>query len=199
MHYTESDYGRPPHRAFPEVHGIRPANLSVGHPPIQVTVSGANFKKSCEGLVNGKARVTVFGSPKTIGVDLTAKDLAEIRTLEIRVRNPDGVVSRSSVALRVLLERGTFPEVDPAGLAPANVPAGSGAQQVKVAGNYFQDLCTGLVNDQDRVTHWVSANSINVTLTAADVAAPANLEIRVRNPDGVTSLSSAILAVTPGP
>jgi len=158
-------------------------------------VSGANFKKGCKGLVDGQPRETVFGSPKTIRVELKKKDLAEVRTLKIRVINPDGAVSRSSVALQVSPDVETFPEVDPHGLVPASVPVGLGAPIIKVSGANFQDGCKGLVNDGDRRTEFLSANSINFWLTGVDVAAPANLEIRVRNPDGAVSASSAILPV----
>ena len=92
MHYTKSDYGRLACDTFPEVYGIRPASLLVRSRPIRVTVSGANFKKGCKGLVDGQPRETVFGSPKTIRVELKKKDLAEVRTLKIRVINPDGEV-----------------------------------------------------------------------------------------------------------
>src|SRR5713101_8437273 len=68
------------------------------------------------------------------------------------------------------------------GIAPAVLAVGSGDTLVTVSGTGFGRSATGLVNGQPATyTQFVSNTSLRITVTAADLATPGQLQIAVVN------------------
>ena len=78
-----------------------------------------------------------------------------------------------------------IPILDPpyvTGIAPAMLTVGSPDTVIAVSGSGFGSLATGLVNGQPaRYTQFVSNTSLRITVTAADLANPGQLQIAVIN------------------
>ncbi|HEU4452392.1 MAG TPA: IPT/TIG domain-containing protein, partial [Longimicrobium sp.] len=78
-----------------------------------------------------------------------------------------------------------------ASLTPGFVPTGSAGATVTVAGRGFLPQSQVLTGAAPRQTAYVSATELQVTLTAAEVAAAGTLELRVQNPAPGGGLSNA--------
>jgi hypothetical protein len=62
----------------------------------------------------------------------------------------------------------------------------SASKTLTIIGQGFQTGCTVILNGKDRKPSSVSAERIVIPLLSEDVAAPGNLKVVVKNPDGGT-------------
>jgi len=76
-----------------------------------------------------------------------------------------------------------------AGIDRAVLAVGSPDTVVSVSGSGFYELSKGLVNGQTRYTQFVSSVSLRITVTAADLANPGQLQIAVKNKTASNSVA----------
>ncbi len=85
------------------------------------------------------------------------------------------------------------------GLNPASIPAGGGAFSLTVFGSNFQSGATVSWNNSPRTTTFVSPTQLTAQITAADIASPGSVGVRVINPDGQGSPYVAFTITIPPP
>jgi hypothetical protein len=96
-------------------------------------------------------------------------------------QNDDGVVAMPDGGIGI---------PDPpfvAGSTPTILAAASPDSVVTVNGSGFDSSCKGLVNGLARYTQFVSNTSLRITVTAADLANPGQLQIGVKNAGGTSN------------
>jgi hypothetical protein len=85
------------------------------------------------------------------------------------------------------------------GLNPASLPAGGGAFSLMVFGSNFQNGATVSWNNSPRTTTFVSPTQLTAQITAADIASPGSISVRVINPDSQGSPYAAFTITIPPP
>jgi hypothetical protein len=77
---------------------------------------------------------------------------------------------------------------------PATIAHGAAAAtEVILSGATFSNACTATVNGTARTARFISATSVGVTLTVADLAAAGNVVIIVRNADSSTVEATVVV------
>jgi IPT/TIG domain len=77
----------------PVIGSIVPSTRIVGQPGFTLTVKGSNFLSGAKVQWNGADRPTTFVSAAELHATITAADVATVKTVSVRVVNPDGQVS----------------------------------------------------------------------------------------------------------
>jgi hypothetical protein len=85
------------------------------------------------------------------------------------------------------------------GLNPASIPAGGSAFSLTVFGSNFQNGATVSWNNSPRPTTFVSPTQLTAQITAADIASPGSIGVRVINPDSQGSTYIAFTITIPPP
>ncbi len=85
------------------------------------------------------------------------------------------------------------------GLNPTSIPAGGGAFSLTLFGSNFQNGATVYWNDSPRATTFVSPTQLTAQITAADIASPGSVGVRVINPDGQGSAYVTFTITVPPP
>jgi hypothetical protein len=154
----------------------------AGTGPLTLTVNGTNFLPSTTVQVGGTMDVTSYVSGNQLTVTVTAAQVASGAQLSVVAWN--GSASSAAVYLQV---NNPVPAITQ--LTPATLTTGTASLMVTVTGTGFVSTTVIDVNGSTRTTTYVSATQLNVTLTAADVAAAGSLSLTAVNaaPGGGTS------------
>jgi pimeloyl-ACP methyl ester carboxylesterase len=186
----------------PTVTTLAPSTVAAGGAAFTLSVNGFGFVPGAAVQLNGSPRTTTFVSATQVQATVTAADIAAPATLTVRVANPapGGGVSTTSAPLTVTTN-GSNPVPSVAAITPAHITAGGPAFTLTVDGTGFVGTSVVRIDNDDRVTAWVSATRVTAALLATDIAATGTRTIKVRNPapGGGTSLTSATLTVDPQP
>ena len=160
-----------------------------------VTVTGTGFGTGSRVQWNGQDRPTTFVSATRLTADIPASDVgaATVATLTVRSPTPGGGTS-NSISFRVIEPAPTITSVN-----PGFVTAGSGSTTITISGAYFRAGATAQWNGASRSATVLSATSMTVTLTAADVATPQTGRITVTNPGATISNSMSVGVVSSAP
>jgi WD40-like Beta Propeller Repeat len=164
---------------LPQITSLSPSGVSTGVGGLTLTVNGKNFVSQSEVSVNGNIRSTTFQNPTSLVASILAADVATAGTVEISVINPppNGGVSNSA-SLSV-----TNPVPDLTSLSPTAAQAGTTtATTVTVTGTDFVTNSTVTINGAPHTTIFNNATELQVTLTAADLAAGGVNQVQVFNP-----------------
>ncbi len=164
---------------LPQITSLSPSGVSTGIGGLTLTVNGKNFVSQSEVSVNGNIRSTSFENPTSLVASILAADVATAGTVQITVINPppNGGVSNSA-PLSV-----TNPVPDLTSLSPTAALAGTTTSTaVTVAGIGFVTNSTVTINGAPHATIFTNAAQLQVTLTAADVAAGGVNQVQVFNP-----------------
>ncbi|HEU4562987.1 MAG TPA: IPT/TIG domain-containing protein [Longimicrobium sp.] len=187
----------PPPNPAPTVTGITPAEVQRGAADVSVTVSGTGFMQQSRVRVDGNDQVTEFVNATTLRAYLPAADLGTARVAQLSVMNPapGGGVS-GAVELRV-----ANPVPVLASLSPGSVATGSNGTTVTLVGTGFFPQTEVRVGGTARPAVYVSPTSLEVTLTAADLAAAGSVQFTAVNPEpgGGVSNAAALAVANPVP
>ena len=162
----------------PSITGINPTNVLAGSPGFALAVNGSGFTAGSVVRVNNADRQTTFVNGNQLMATILPADVLNAGTLNITVFNaaPGGGAS-NAVTLAV---NNPVPEI--ADLQPNAVAAGSQAFTLTINGLGFVPGSVVQWNGQPRPTTFVSTTQLTIPVSAAEVAAPANLNINVVNP-----------------
>jgi len=180
----------------PQISGLNPSGIFAGSPGFTLTVMGTNFVSLGVVTVNGSPRATAFVNSTTLEASILASDLAQAGTLEIAVLNPqpDGGAS-NNFAFAV---KNPTPSI--ASLSPVAFTAGAAGGTLAVTGANYVPTSVVNINGAPRTTSFVSSSSVQVILTAGDLAAAGISSVVVVNPaPGGGSSTAATFAVDPTP
>lgn len=180
----------------PTITGLTPSSATAGGGAATVVVAGANFQNGAVARVGGANRATTFVSATQITFVLTVADRQAAGTLTVTVLNPDGQSSGGA----------TFTVNNPSptitSIAPTSVTVGQGGASgvnVTVNGTNFNASSVGRVGGQNRPTFYLSATTLLVNLSAADVASAGTRSLTVFNPTpgGGTSPPATLTVANP--
>lgn len=130
----------------PAILSLSPASTVVGTGSFTLTVNGVNFVSASQVRVNGVGRTTTFVNSGQLTATIQSGDVSSVRTLQITVANPGGLVS-SAVPFDVLPNSPQITSID-----PSTVTVGSGAFVLRVIGQNFASSSVVNLNASPRPT-----------------------------------------------
>jgi trimeric autotransporter adhesin len=185
----------------PIVSSISPNTVQAGVGNTTLSVSGSNFVSASIVTFNGKQLPTTYISASLLSAVIPASDLTSGDTVPIGVTNPN-----SSPSTTVLFQIDN-PVPVLAAITPNSVQLGSSGTFM-LTGTGFVPASTVLFNNSSRTPTYVSGTTLQLSLSASDLAAAANDMVAVVNsaPAGgssqqatlqVTQLIPSVSAVSP--
>lgn len=172
------------------VTSISPNTVQAGAGNTTLTVSGANFVSSSVVTFNGQSLTTTYSSATLLTATIPASDLTSGKTVQIGVSNPNAAPS-TTVAFQI-----DNPVPVLTAITPGSVALSSSAT-ITLSGSGFVPTSTIVFNSASRIPTYVNGTTIQMSLSATDLAAAGNDTITVVNaaPAGGTS-QPATLQVT---
>jgi hypothetical protein len=161
----------------PAISSLSSSSTLVGSSGLTLTISGSNFVSSSVVRWNGADRTTTFISATQLQALIPASNLAMSGTFAVTVFTPPNGGGTSN--------RLTFTVNSPVpaitSLSPGSVAAGSSAT-VQVSGSNFITASQVYLNGFSRPTSYINSGSLQVTLSAGDLAAAGTSNMTVFNP-----------------
>jgi len=185
----------PPANPVPAIATVMPSFVLAGSADTPITITGTGFISSSTAQWNGAALATTYNSATSLSVTLPAADLTGSSASSITVQNPAPGGGTSAGA--------TFDVNSPAAvittISPRYVPPGNPAT-ITVNGTGFESNSIVMWNTAARPTTFVSATTLQVALSAADLQNQGTGSLTVGNPAPAASTSPAApLVVTSQP
>jgi hypothetical protein len=181
----------------PQITGLYPSGVFAGSAGLSLTVTGTNFASLALVTVNGSPRATTVANTTTATATILDSDVAQAGTLQIALVNPPGQGGGggSSNSLPLTVKNAT-PSL--ASLNPTSFTAGSAASVLTLTGTGYVPTSVVTINGSPRTTSFVSSTSVQVTLTAGDLAEAGIDSVEVVNPSPGGGTSTAVtFAVNP--
>lgn len=164
----------------PVITSLTPSILPAGSGAFTLQVQGSAFQNNATVRWNGGDRPTTFVSENQVDAQISAADLATNACVNVTVANIDGGISE--LALFTIGPVACNPVANITAVTPESIAAGSGAQTVTLTGTGFVPGSTVRLNGSARTTTFVSATTLDVAVTAGDVAAQNVQALSVFNP-----------------
>ena len=175
----------------PQISGITPNNLLQSSTDT-LLVTGTGFEANSSVLWNGSARATTFVNATTLQVFVAAADTATAGSAQVTVNNPGPGGSTTAAASVVVV-----PPPSISSLSPSTVTVGLASALLTVTGNNFVSSSTIVLDGTSLVTTYVSATSLQATLTASLLANGRTASVTVHNPAPLAADSApASLSIT---
>lgn len=175
---------------LPVLTGLNPAIVTEGSSAFSMTVTGSDFVPGAVVRWNGGDRTTTYISANELQAAITAADVAVAGTANVSVVNPaPGGGSSASQTFVIDAGSGIASAVIDA-VIPENTTAGSGLSSVTVVGQNFTADSVAYLDGQARTTTFISAQEVQVTLTAGDTVNPAIPAIAVDSAGTGSGLSA---------
>ncbi len=175
----------------PAITSVDPAAILVGSSSVAMTVHGSAFLATSKVIFKGAEKPTTLNADGTLSATLTGTDLADAGSFAVTVKNS---LNSTSLVFLVQIASAGAPQVF--SVSPASLPVGSSNTTILVTGASFVPDSAVLVNGSNRATTFGGGQALTATLLPADLSAPGQLRVSVRNPDGATS-GEVLLTVTP--
>jgi len=163
---------------LPRITSLSPSGVTAGGSGFTLTVNGSNFVSQSEVSVNGNLR-PASGTATALVTSITAADIATAGAVQITVINPAPAGGTSNVMnLNV-----TNPVPNLGTLSPTAAAAGTTTPTtVTVTGEGFVSNSTVLINGAQHPTLFGNSTSLEVTLTAGDMAEGGVDQVQVFSP-----------------
>jgi IPT/TIG domain len=159
----------------PVIDSLDPPTVIAGSPAFTLTAEGSGFAAGAVLKWNGAALPTDFLSSGGLTAPVTAAQVAGAAQIAVVAVNPDGTTSNPQT-----LTVAAAPAIS--SIDPPSVTAGSPAFQLSVYGTGFASAAVVELNGAALATTWVSSTQLEAQVTAAQVAAAAQLNIVALNP-----------------
>ena len=202
--YRYDNFSRTPVGAgsnpIPISNTLIPANATEGGSAFSLTVNGSNFIPGSVVRWNGADRGTTYVSANELQATITAADIAAAGTATVTVFNP-APGGGSSGGVTFTIDPGVVNNPVPAAtsLNPSAATEGGSAFTLTVNGNNFIPGSVVRWNGVDRGTTYISANVLQATITAADIATAGTATVTVFNPaPGGGSSGGLTFTIDPG-
>jgi hypothetical protein len=177
----------------PSITSINPPAVTAGSPGFTLSVQGRGFAPGAVVQLRSTALATTWLSSTLLQAQILPGQVASAAKMNVAVRNPGLNPQSSNVQI---LTVASTPVIN--SLEPAAMVAGSTAFTLTVAGCGFVSGSVVKLGGTALPTTFQSSNELTAQITAAQVAAVANLSVTVLNPNGSTSTVQT-LAVTAAP
>jgi hypothetical protein len=180
---------------LPMITSVSPASIPAGSPSTSLDIVGTNFLPSTTVSWNNASLASTFISSTELSATVPVTSLAAGAAASITLSNPapGGGVS-APFTLQVVNPKPALTSI-----LPGNVAVGKAAT-ITLTGSGFETNSVVQWNGSDRPTTFVSATSLQVALSAADLMNSGTGKLLVTNPaPGGGSTSPSTLNVTPFP
>jgi hypothetical protein len=159
----------------PVIDSIDPATVIAGAPAFTLTAEGSGFVSGAVLKWNGVSLPTEFLSPGGLAAQVTAAQVATVRTVTIAAVNPDGTASNPQT-----LTVAAAPSI--VSLDPPSVTAGSASFALTVSGSGFAPTAVVELSGIALSTTFVTSTRLDADVSAVQVATAANLNVLAVNP-----------------
>ncbi len=179
----------------PTLTSLNPATATAGGAAFTLTVNGTGFVAGTVVKFNAADRAATIVNGTQLTLAITAGDIANAGSVKLSVVNaaPAGGTSNEL----------TLPINNPAPVLTSvdkpTITAGAGATMLTITGSGFRPNSMGRVHGVDRVTTFVSATELKVTLLGSDVASGGTLKITVFTPTPGGGLSPELTVTVNNP
>lgn len=178
----------------PTVTSVTPPTVAAGSASQTLTVAGTGFISSSVVSFNSTALATTYVSATSLTAALPASAIASDGSANVTVTNPSpGGGTSAAVAFAI-----SVPAPAISSLSPQTVPQGAAAT-ITITGSGFEKNSVAQWNGSSRPTTFVNATTLQIALTAVDVAGFGAGQISVVNPSvpPSTPLDLYVYANTP--
>jgi hypothetical protein len=163
----------------PAASSLSPTSATAGGAAFTLTINGTGFVSTSVVNFNGAAKTTTFVSATRITAAITAGDIATAGTANVTVTNP---APGGGISANLPFTINNPSNVTITSLSPASTTAGGPAFTLTVNGTGFVSGATVQFNGANRTTTFVSSTLVMATITAADIATAATVNVTVTNP-----------------
>lgn len=181
----------------PTLTSVAPSTVLAGDATFTLIINGTGFVTTSQVKVNGANRGTTFISSTQLSIVITAADIADPGSIKITVANPTpGGGTSNEVSLPISNPVPVLTSLD-----KTSTLVGSAATAISLNGSAFRPNSIVRVNGADRVTTFVSATQLGITLTVSDLATAGTLKLTVftPNPGGGTTAELTFTVKNPVP
>lgn len=173
----------------PRTISLDPGNIDAGHPAFTLTVNGKNLTPTTAIEWSGTATnqtpqplLSIFLSQDQMQVTIPAIFVQIPGSAFITVVTPQPGGGTSSPPLQFTINPVSSPVPQITSLSPSGILAGSNGFNLIVTGRNFVATSVGLVNNSSRPISFTNSTSLQMSLTASDIATAGILEIAILNP-----------------
>jgi trimeric autotransporter adhesin len=194
---TSSSSSTTPAVTPPTVTSVSPSTVPVSAAATTITVTGTNFTSSSVVQVAGVTEPTTYVSATQLSATVPASVLGTGSLLPIAVLN-GSTTSASGPAINLEVDN---PAPTISSFSPSAILTGATQTPLVLAGSGFVSTSSVQVNGSARPTTFVSSTQLSVALTAADLASPGSLSVKIVNPTpgGGTSSAASVPVNNPVP
>lgn len=174
----------------PTVTSLSPSSVIVGSAGFNMTVAGTNFNISSVVLWGGKPLPTILQADNSLGVSISASQVAAVGTVPVSVQaysNPSAPISNA-----VNFTVAPVPPLTLTSVFPSIITTNSGNTTLTANGLSFASNAVIQWNGTALATTQISSTELRATVPAADVAATGTASVTVENPSGAGVTSSAM-------
>jgi len=167
----------------PVLSSIAPDSAQEGGSPFALTVTGASFQADSTVRWNGSDRATTFVSPSELQASISAADVGAAGTSSVTVFTPapgGGTSSAQTFTIEPVIAANPVPVLN--SVSPNAATEGGSEFALTLQGSDFTNESIVRWNGSDRATAFVSANDLQATITAADIAAAGMAQVQVFTP-----------------
>jgi trimeric autotransporter adhesin len=164
---------------------ISPSSVQAGAASLTLQVSGSNFVSGSVVTFNGNNLVTTYASGTSLSAALPASSVTNGASVKIAVDNP-GAADSATVTFEV-----DSPTPVLAAVMPASTVVGNSGT-FTLTGSGFESNSAVLLNGSAVPTTSISATSLTVNLTAAQLAQAGTAQLSVMNPAPQGGTSAAV-------
>jgi Tol biopolymer transport system component len=170
----------------PRIQSLSPTDISAGQPLFNLTVNGFQFAPASIVEWNSTPLITFFQTVNTLTAQVPAALIQNPGAVSVTVFTPQPG-GGTTTPLFFTIDPVTTPVPQITSISPTGVVAGSSAFQLFITGSNFVSTSSVTVDGDNRTTTFVNTTSLQVQVTAADVATAGAVEVAVVNPIGPTS------------
>jgi uncharacterized repeat protein (TIGR01451 family) len=182
--------------AVPTVTAVSPASVQAGSASQTLTVTGTGFVSGSTVQLDTTGLQATYVSATTLTAVAPAAAIADGEAASLTVTNPAPGGGNSAASTFNI----TSPTPLVTGLNPASVPQGVAAT-VTITGTGFEANSQAQWNGSARTTTFTSSTSLQIAITAADVANYGSGQVTVNNPgpggSATTPVDLAVIAAAP--
>lgn len=185
---------------LPQLTSLSPASAVQGGAAFTLTINGTGFVSGAVVRWDGQNRTTTYVSSTQLTAQILAADIVGVGTAAVTVSNPTpgGGIS-SSLSFSITTTGNPAPAIS--AISPTSVGAGSASFTLTVTGTGFISTSKVNLNGTERTTTYVSPTQLTATISAADIATAAILQVTVSTPTpgGGTSTALPLTVIAGGP
>ena len=181
----------------PVLTALTPNTVIDGSQSFVLSLVGTGFVPGSKVIIDGVARTANFVAGTQLSIQISAAEVATVRTLLIQVLNPTPGGGTSNTLKLIVRQPNPLPRIGQ--VRPAEVKVGGPGFLLSVDGVRFVSDSVIRINGQPRQTEFISESLLVTQIEAAEIATPGELAISVFNPAPGGGQSSGVTVYVTNP